>query len=78
MNWDQLEGKWKQAKGSAREKWGKFTDDDLDRINGQKERLIGSIQERYGLMREEAEEQAQIWWTDFERTHSPRAMAHHK
>jgi uncharacterized protein YjbJ (UPF0337 family) len=61
MNWDQIEGKWKQIKGTAREKWGELTDDDLDRINGVRERLIGRLQERYGWAREQAEKQAEEW-----------------
>jgi uncharacterized protein YjbJ (UPF0337 family) len=58
MNWDQLEGKWKQYKGQAKEKWGKFTDDDLDTIDGRRQQLVGKIQEHYGNAREEAEKQA--------------------
>ena len=58
MNWDQVEGKWKQFKGEAREKWGKLTDDDLDVINGRRQQLVGIIQERYGVAREVAEKQA--------------------
>jgi len=58
MNWDQLEGKWKQSKGKFREKWGKFTDDDLDVIGGKRDQLVGRIQERYGLAKEVAQEQA--------------------
>jgi uncharacterized protein YjbJ (UPF0337 family) len=58
MNWDQVEGKWKQYKGQAKEKWGKFTDDDLDVIDGRRQQLIGKIQERYGVAKEEAEKQA--------------------
>ena len=54
MNWDQIEGKWKQFTGSARERWGKLTDDDWDKIAGKKEHLIGRIQERYGIKKEEA------------------------
>jgi len=61
MNWDQVEGKWKQFKGSAREKWGKLTDDDLDQIAGKKDQLIGLLQERYGIAREEAEKQSDEW-----------------
>jgi len=49
MNWDQMEGKWKQAKGAVKQKWGKLTDDDLDVIAGQKDKLVGRIQERYGI-----------------------------
>ena len=58
MNFEQLEGKWKQYKGQAKEKWGKMTDDDLDVIDGRRQQLVGKIQERYGLARDAAESQA--------------------
>jgi uncharacterized protein YjbJ (UPF0337 family) len=61
MNWDQLEGKWKQFTGSARERWGKLTDDDLDAIKGRKEILVGRLQERYGMAREQADREADEW-----------------
>ena len=61
MNWDQLEGKWKQFTGSARERWGKLTDDDLDAIRGRKENLVGRLQERYGMAREQADHEADEW-----------------
>lgn len=61
MNWDQLEGKWKQLKGSAKERWGKLTDGDLDQINGKRDKLIGKLQERYGMAKEEAEKQSNEW-----------------
>jgi uncharacterized protein YjbJ (UPF0337 family) len=61
MNWDQIEGKWKQLTGSARERWGKLTDSDWETIAGKKEHLIGRIQERYGVARAEAEKQADEW-----------------
>ena len=61
MNWDQIEGKWKQFKGSARERWGKLTDDDFETVAGKKDNLVGRIQERYGLAKEEAEQQADAW-----------------
>ncbi|HSY59511.1 MAG TPA: CsbD family protein [Terriglobales bacterium] len=57
MNWDQIEGKWKQSAGKVKEKWGKLTDDDLTTINGKKEQLVGKIQERYGIAKEAAEKQ---------------------
>ena len=57
MNWDQLEGKWKQYSGKAKEKWGKLTDDDLTVIHGRRDQLIGKIQERYGIAKQEAEKQ---------------------
>ena len=55
MNWDQMEGKWKQAKGSIKERFGKLTDDDLQVISGNRDKLIGKLQERYGIAREEAQ-----------------------
>lgn len=58
MNWDQVEGKWKQAKGHVKERWGRLTDDDLGVIDGKREQLVGKIQEHYGIAREAAEEQA--------------------
>jgi len=61
MNWDQLQGKWKQATGKAKEKWGKLTDSDIDIIRGQRDQLVGKIQERYGLLKEAAQQQADEW-----------------
>ena len=61
MNWDQIEGKWKQFSGSARERWGKLTDDDIQTLTGQKDHLVGKIQERYGIAQAEAEKQADAW-----------------
>ena len=58
MNWDQVEGTWKQSKGKIRQKWGKLTDDDLEVIAGKRDQLIGRLQVRYGIAREEAERQA--------------------
>jgi uncharacterized protein YjbJ (UPF0337 family) len=66
MNWDRLEGKWKQAKGSVKQQWGKLTDDDLNVIDGRRDMLIGRIQERYGIAREQAEKQADEWFHHFE------------
>jgi uncharacterized protein YjbJ (UPF0337 family) len=54
MNSDQLEGKWKQIKGEVREKWGQLTDDDIQVIAGRRDQLIGRIQQRYGIAKEEA------------------------
>lgn len=58
MNWDQVEGRWKQVKGQVKEKWGKLTDDDLDVIDGRRQQLVGKLQERYSTAKEEAERQA--------------------
>jgi len=57
MNWDQVEGNWKQFKGKVRSKWGMLTNDELDVIQGRRDQLIGKIQERYGLEREQAEKE---------------------
>ena len=59
MNWDQVAGKWKQASGKIKEKWGKLTDDDLQMISGKRDQLVGRVQERYGIAKEEAERQVE-------------------
>ena len=61
MNWDRVEGNWKEFKGKAQQKWGKLTNDDLDTIQGRAEQLIGRVQERYGVARTEAERQVREW-----------------
>ncbi len=61
MNWDQVQGQWKQMKGSMKEQWGKLTDDDLTQINGQRDKLVGRLQERYGIAKEEAQRRADEW-----------------
>jgi len=55
MNWDRIEGNWKQFKGKVKEKWGELTDDELTEIGGKKDQLVGKIQERYGYQRDRAE-----------------------
>jgi len=57
MNWDQIEGKWKELAGGVKEHWGKFTDDELTEIGGKRDRLAGMIQSKYGLAKDVAEEQ---------------------
>jgi uncharacterized protein YjbJ (UPF0337 family) len=61
MNWDQIEGKWKQFKGSVKQQWGKFTDDDLDYIAGSRDKFVGKLQERYGLAKEDADRATDQW-----------------
>jgi uncharacterized protein YjbJ (UPF0337 family) len=61
MNWDQIEAKWKQLKGALKMKWAKLTDDDLEFIAGKKDQLIGKLQERYGIGKEEAQNQVENW-----------------
>ena len=61
MNRDILQGKGKQLKGKAKEEWGRLSDDDLDRIEGSRDELVGVIQDRYGKSREEAEKEVDDW-----------------
>lgn len=61
MNWDQIEGNWKQVRGKVRAKWGELTDDEIDKIKGERDILIGKIQEKYGLAREDAEREVRDW-----------------
>ena len=71
MNWDRIQGSWKQVTGQAKEQWGKLTDDDLDVVGGRRDQLAGKIQERYGVAKEDGEKQigewerkATDWWFD--------------
>jgi len=61
MNWDQIEGNWKQLKGQARQKWAKLTDSDWDALSGKREELAGRLQERYGYAKEDAERELDEW-----------------
>ena len=65
MNWDVIEGNWKQFKGHVKEKWGKLSDDNLDAIAGKREQLAGRIQETYGITKDQTEVQLKA----FEETH---------
>lgn len=70
MNWDQIEGKWKQLKGSAKQQWGKLTDDDLAYIGGSKDKFVGRLQERYGISKEDARKKADEWLTSQKGEHA--------
>jgi uncharacterized protein YjbJ (UPF0337 family) len=61
MNWTQVKGNWKQFKGKVKQQWGELTDDELDKIAGDRDLLVGRIQEKYGIAQEEAEKQVQEW-----------------
>ena len=61
MDWNRLEGNWKQFSGRVKEKWGKLTDDDLDVIKGRREQLEGKIQERYGLAKDQVRSDVDNW-----------------
>ncbi len=59
--WDQIVGGWKQVRGEVRKQWGKLTDDDLEQIKGERDKLAGKIQERYGIAKEDANRQIDQW-----------------
>jgi len=59
--WDKIAGNWKQLQGSVRKQWGKLTDDDLEQGRGEREKLVGRIQERYGIAKDEANRQLTEW-----------------
>ena len=61
MNWDQVQGNWKQFKGKAQQVWGDLTDDELDIIQGKREELVGRLQTKYGYTKERAEQEADKW-----------------
>ncbi|GBG15025.1 uncharacterized protein NMK_2626 [Novimethylophilus kurashikiensis] len=61
MNWDRIEGNWRQFKGDVKQKWGKLTDDQVDVIDGSREKLAGKIQEVYGITKDETERQIREW-----------------
>ena len=58
MNWDMVEGKWSQIKGAVREKWGDLTDDEIEEMAGKRDQVIGKLQQKYGIAKEEAEQMA--------------------
>ncbi len=62
MDWNWIEGNWKQMKGKIREQWGKLTDDDLNVIGGRQDQLEGMIQERYGIAKDAARKQVEEWY----------------
>ena len=61
MNKTELKGNWNTIKGNVKEQWGKLTDDDLSRIDGQRDQLVGAIQKRYGRSKEEAQREVEAW-----------------
>ena len=63
MNREQLKGKWNQMKGTIKKRWGKLSDDDMDRIAGERDILVGKIQEKYGHSKEEAEKEVDDFTT---------------
>ncbi len=71
MNWDRVEGSWKQYKGAIRENWGKLTDDNLDVIDGKRQQLVARIREQYGVATDLAEQQVDDFLEQFDETGIP-------
>ena len=65
MDWNQIQGQWKQLKGKAKIKWGKLTDDEIDVVEGRRDELVGKIQQRYGITKDQAERQVDDWIKEF-------------
>jgi len=61
MNWDRIEGHWKELVGKAKAQWGDLTDDDIEVVSGRRDQLAGKIQQRYGIAKDEAEKQIAAW-----------------
>ena len=66
MNWDQIEGRWKELKGKAVEKWGDITDDEWDQAAGKREQMAGLLQKKFGDTKADAERKADEWLRDVE------------
>jgi uncharacterized protein YjbJ (UPF0337 family) len=62
MDWNRVEGNWKQFKGKVKEQWGKLTDDDLNLVNGRRDQLEGKIQERYGYQKDQVRREVDDWY----------------
>ena len=75
MNWDQVQGKWKQIRGQAKTRWGKLTDDDLDVVAGQRDQLVGRIQERYGIAKDQAQREVEEWNRTLDRENESQRIA---
>jgi uncharacterized protein YjbJ (UPF0337 family) len=72
MNWDRIQGNWKQLTGKVKAKWGKLTDDDLTVIAGKRDELAGKLQERYGYAKDQAEQELDGFLNSLEPTPEPR------
>ena len=69
MNWDQIEGEWKQFKGHVKSRWAKLTDDDMKVLSGKKDSIVGKIQERYGILKDDAEREVDEWLAKIKPNH---------
>ena len=77
MNWDRIEGNWKQLKGKTLEQWGRLSSDDFDVIAGKREQLAGKLQERYGIAKDVAERQVNDWVRKADETWFPTEKSGH-
>lgn len=80
MNWEHVEANWKQLKGQLKAKWGKLTDDDMKVLSGKKDQLVSKLQERYGILKDDAERQIDAWISTVKpserRDEEPREKTH--
>jgi len=72
MNWESIEGKWTEVKGEIRNRWDKITDDDLGQLAAKKDMLVGKIQQRYGVLKDDAERQVDEWLHKLDMHHDER------
>jgi uncharacterized protein YjbJ (UPF0337 family) len=73
MNWDQIEGQWKQMGAKIKSKWAKLTDDDLQNLGAKKDELVAKLEERYGILKDEAEHQVDDWLAKLSPKHDSKA-----
>jgi uncharacterized protein YjbJ (UPF0337 family) len=72
MNWDTVKGEWNQVKSEMKSKWAKLTDDDLKTLDAKKDALVGKLQERYGILKDDAEKQVDEWISKLDPKHQPK------
>jgi uncharacterized protein YjbJ (UPF0337 family) len=72
MTWEHIEGDWQRARAKVRERWGKLTDQDLERIGGAKDRLVAALKERYGYEKDRAMKEIEVWTETLEQKISPK------
>jgi uncharacterized protein YjbJ (UPF0337 family) len=71
MNWDTVKGEWHQVKAEIKSKWAKITDDDLKTLDAKKDALVGKLQERYGILKDDAERQVDDWMNKLDARRRP-------
>lgn len=72
MTWEHVQGDWQRARARVRERWGKLTDQDLERIGGAKDRLVAALKERYGYEKDRAMKEIEVWTETLEQKISPK------